>query len=103
MGPKLVAPSPGRNGGACKEPTPAPSSLSIVLKRNDWLDLARKLDWEFSYVDERQAFPEELSGTPWLPQSAWREWDDPFRTSYAEYVAAQDDKEASVRAVREAV
>ena len=38
-----------------------------MLKRDDWLDLARKLDWDFSYVVEEDAFPEVQSGRPWLP------------------------------------
>ena len=28
-----------------------------MLKRDEWLDLARKLDWELSYVSEKEAFP----------------------------------------------
>jgi toluene monooxygenase system protein A len=75
----------------------------MTLKREQWLDLARKLDWEYSYVDERDVFPELVSGRPWLPHSAWAAWDEPYRTSYAEYVAGQHGKEASVRAVRQAV
>jgi toluene monooxygenase system protein A len=74
-----------------------------MLRRDDWLDLARKLDWELSYVSEREAFPEVQSGKPWLPRQAWAGWDEPFRTSYAEYVTQQHAKEASVEAVREAV
>jgi len=74
-----------------------------VLKRDQWQDLARKLDWELSYVDERAAFPEAVSGKPWLPHREWAGWDEPFRTTYAEYVAQQHAKEAAVHAVRDAV
>lgn len=74
-----------------------------MLKREQWLDLARKLDWDFSYVDPREVYPESISGRPWLPHSEWKDWDEPYRTSYAEYVANQHAKEASVQAVREAV
>jgi toluene monooxygenase system protein A len=74
-----------------------------MLARDEWLDLARKLDWEYSYVTEREVFPEETSGAPWLTHDAWKEWDEPFRTTYAEYVTTQAAKEASVRAVRDAV
>jgi toluene monooxygenase system protein A len=74
-----------------------------MLKRDDWLDLARKLDWEFSHVEEREAFPEEISGSPWLTAAEWQSWDEPYRTTYGEYVATQHSKEASVEAVREAV
>ena len=75
----------------------------MALKREQWLDLARKLDWDFSYVRERDVFPELVSGNPWLPHRDWAAWDEPYRTSYGEYVAGQHVKEASVRAVREAV
>ncbi len=74
-----------------------------MLKRDQWLDLSRKLDWDYSYVDARDVFPEAISGTPWLPHSEWKDWDEPYRTSYAEYVVHQHDKELSVQAVREAV
>ena len=74
-----------------------------MLPREEWLDLARKLDWTYSYVDEREVFPEVASGTPWLPHEAWAAWNEPFRTTYGEYVTTQAAKEASVAAVREAV
>jgi toluene monooxygenase system protein A len=74
-----------------------------MLRRDEWLDLARKLDWTYSYVDETEVFPEEISGSPWLPAAAWRDWSEPYRTTYAEYVGQQSEKEAAVHAVREAV
>ena len=85
------------------KPVSSRSTLAILLKREQWLDLARKLDWNYSYVDEREVFPELVSGSPWLPHSAWEHWDEPYRTTYAEYVANQHNKDASVYAVREAV
>lgn len=69
----------------------------------DWSELARKLDWDLSYVTEREAFPPEVSGEPWLPHDAWSDWNEPYRTTYSEYVATQHDKEFSVAAVRDAV
>src|SRR5262245_44884881 len=63
-----------------------------MLEREDWLPLARKLDWEFSYVSERDAFPEAVSGTPWLEQAEWRGWDEPYHTSFREYVQVQHQK-----------
>jgi toluene monooxygenase system protein A len=74
-----------------------------VLKREQWLDLARQLDWELSYVDEKQAFPEVQSGRPWLPAAAWQNWDEPFRTSFREYVRTQHEKDAAVEAIRDAL
>ena len=75
----------------------------MTLAREEWHDLARKLDWTFSYVDEKEAFPEILSGRPWLPQAQWAGWDEPYKTTYTEYVTNQSQKEASVHAVRDAV
>lgn len=43
-----------------------------MLKRDEWLQLARKLDWDYSYVSEKDVFPEEISGRPWLPHSEWQ-------------------------------
>lgn len=74
-----------------------------MLRRDEWHDLARKLDWRFSYVDEREAFPEVMAGKPWLPQEAWKDWDEPYRTTYTEYVRNQSTKDASVHAVRTAI
>jgi toluene monooxygenase system protein A len=74
-----------------------------MLPREEWLDVCRKLDWHYSYVTERDVFPEPVSGTPWLPHAQWKEWEEPFRTTYAEYVTLQHAKDASVYAVRDAV
>jgi toluene monooxygenase system protein A len=74
-----------------------------MLRRDEWLDLARKLDWEFSYVSEREVFPEALAGRPFLDGAEWRDWDEPYRTTYVEYVTLQSEKDAAIHAVRDAV
>ncbi|HEV3032509.1 MAG TPA: YHS domain-containing protein [Polyangia bacterium] len=74
-----------------------------MLKREEWLDYGRDLDWDFSYVREEEAFPEVLAGRPWLPRAAWRDWDEPYRTTFSDYVTTQTEKDASVEAVREVV
>jgi toluene monooxygenase system protein A len=74
-----------------------------MLRRQDWLDLARKLDWSYSYVQEQNVFPEAISGHPWLEHAAWKDWDEPYRTTFAEYVSGQHEKEGAIRAVREAI
>jgi len=74
-----------------------------MLDREEWFDLARKLDWNPTYVDEAELFPVEVSGRPWLPGSAWRDWDEPYRTSYAEYVHDQHAKEGAIHVLREAI
>jgi CheY-like chemotaxis protein/two-component sensor histidine kinase len=71
--------------------------------RDEWCDLARKLDWSFSYADERHVYPEALSGTPWLSSHEWRDWDEPYRSTFAEYLSTQHKKEVAFQAVAEAV
>ena len=74
-----------------------------MLSRDAWLNLARKLDWTFRYVSEAELFPAETSGVTRVPPAAWADWDEPYKTSYREYVAAQSEKDRAVRAVRDAV
>ena len=73
------------------------------MRRDDWLDLARKVDWTPRYVAERELFPEQISGSPWLPRDAWRDWTEAYRTTYREYVANQREKDAAVLGVRAAL
>ena len=72
------------------------------MNRDEWYDLARDLDWTLSYVEEKQAFPDEWTGARDIPPSAWKEWDEPFRASYREYVRVQREKDAGAYAVKEA-
>lgn len=74
-----------------------------LQKREDWLHLSRDLDWEFSYVSEAEVFPAAVSGSEHLSTKQWLDWEEPFKTTYSEYVVKQAEKEHSVQAVREAV
>jgi toluene monooxygenase system protein A len=74
-----------------------------MLKREQWLDLARKLDWDYSYVREEEVFPDMPSGRPFLPHSEWAGWDEPFRITYSDYVRNQHEKDLALAAVRDAV
>ena len=74
-----------------------------MLDREEWLPLARKLDWDYSYVREEEVFPEVISGRPWLPHSEWKDWEESFKTSYREYVDNQYEKDMAVQAVHDAV
>jgi toluene monooxygenase system protein A len=74
-----------------------------MLKRSQWLENARKLDWEFSYVREEDVFPEVVAGGPWLSHEHWKDWDEPYRTSFAEYVRMQSKKDDALGAIREAI
>jgi toluene monooxygenase system protein A len=73
------------------------------LHRDDWLDLARRLDWEPSYVEPEAIRPAVATGGAGIPPAAWANWDEPYRTSFAEYVRTQAEKEAAIRAVRAAI
>jgi len=70
-----------------------------MLPRAEWEQFARKLDWDFSYVSEREVYPDDMSGVPWLAHEHWREWDEPYRISFGEYARTQDSKEDAVAAV----
>lgn len=74
-----------------------------MLNREEWLHLAHKLDWQYSYVREEDIFPEVISGHPYLPHAEWQDWEESFKTSYREYVENQYDKDMAVYAVRDAV
>lgn len=71
------------------------------MKRENWQDLATNLDWTLKYVREDEAFPPELSGRPALTQEQWKGWDEPFKTTYSDYVTGQAGKDESVETVRE--
>ena len=76
----------------------------MPLPRDQWLDVARKVDWTYRYVSEQEIFPAEMSGTPWLAHDeAWSDWSEAYRTSYREYVQNQSVKDLSVLAVRDAL
>ena len=68
--------------------------------REHWLDVARKVDWEYRYVEEQEVFPPAISGKPWFVHAAWAEWNEVYRTTYREYVANQRAKDDSVMGVR---
>lgn len=74
-----------------------------MIPREEWLHLARKLDWTFGHAAEREVFPEDPSGKPWLPHRDWEDWDEPYRVTFGDYVRTQHEKESSVSAVQDAV
>ena len=41
-----------------------------MLRRDQWLDLARKLDWDFSYVKEEDVYPRY----PVVFDKFWKAW-----------------------------
>ena len=65
-----------------------------LMKREEWQDLVREVDWTFAYVDDGAVFPEWQSGTGKVPRDAWRAWEESYKISYPEYVSVQREKEA---------
>ncbi len=63
-----------------------------MLNREDWYDLARTTNWTPRYVTEDQLFPEQMSGSRGIPMAAWEGYDEPYKTSYPEYVSIQREK-----------
>jgi toluene monooxygenase system protein A len=75
----------------------------MLLTRDDWYETSRDLDWTLSYVDPQTVFPANWSGTQGIPQEAWKDWEEPFRVSYRDYVRIQREKESGVKAVSNAL
>lgn len=74
-----------------------------MLKREEWYDLATRVDWNFKYVKEEEVFPPEISGYTKIPREVWvKEYDAPYKVTYREYVKNQRDKDTKVLAVRDA-
>ncbi len=74
-----------------------------LLNREDWYDLARTTNWTPKYVSEDALFPEQMSGSRGIPMSAWETYDEPYKTSYPEYVSIQREKDAGTYSVRAAL
>lgn len=73
------------------------------LGRLDWYDIARDTNWTPSYVSETELFPEEMALTFGLDVSAFEEYDEPYKTTYPEYVRLQREKDAGVYSVKAAL
>ncbi|MDL5159794.1 toluene monooxygenase [Actinomycetospora termitidis] len=74
-----------------------------LLKREEWQDFVRDVDWTLTYVDDEAVYPEWFSGTGKVPREAWLAWEEDYKVSYQEYVYTQKEKEASTYAVKAAL
>src|SRR3977135_304146 len=74
-----------------------------LLNRDDWYEISHDLDWTLSYVEERDAFPAEWTGSNGVPKAAGQGWEEPFRISARDTVGVQGEKEAGVAGVRDAL
>jgi toluene monooxygenase system protein A len=61
------------------------------------------MNWNVTYVDDAQVWPEEMSAAVGIPTEQWWSWDEPYKVTYREYVHNQVGKDAGVYAVNQAV
>lgn len=73
------------------------------LTRSEWYDLTRDMNWTLSYVDEAEAWPEDLSTSYGVPSDQWWTWDEPYKITYPEYVHNQVGKDTAVYSVNSVV
>jgi len=73
------------------------------LKREEWFDLGRRLDWTPSYVPRDELFPSYASDSSGVPTEDWESWDEPYKVSFREYVDTQRRKDEAIYGVKSAV
>jgi toluene monooxygenase system protein A len=73
------------------------------LKREEWFDLGRRLDWTPTYVGREELFPSYASDSSGVPTGDWEQWDEPYKVSYREYVDTQRRKDEAIYGVKSAV
>ena len=74
-----------------------------LLDRSDWYDIARNTNWTPRYVTEEELFPDVMTGSMGVQRSHWEQYDEPYKTSYPEYVKVQREKDAGVYSVKAAL
>lgn len=81
---------------------PAPNEPKLPT-RDEFYELANRLEWSPKYVAEEELFPVDMHGLPYLPIEVWAElFDAPYKVTYREYVKNQREKDQIVFAIREA-
>ncbi|ABP50143.1 toluene hydroxylase [Pyrobaculum arsenaticum] len=71
--------------------------------RDEFYDLANRLEWTPKYVSEEELFPVDMHGLPYLPIDVWaKTYDAPYKVLYREYVKNQRQKDQMVFSVRDA-
>jgi len=74
-----------------------------ILPREQWYDLVRTTNWTPKYVTEEELYPESMSGSRGIPAVAWETFDEPYKTTYPEYVEIQREKDAGTYSVKAAL
>jgi toluene monooxygenase system protein A len=73
-----------------------------MLATRDWYDLARDTNWTPKYISEAEMFPPEFSDPFGIPLEAWESFDEPYKTTYREYVQTQREKDLGAYSVKAA-
>jgi toluene monooxygenase system protein A len=73
-----------------------------MLKNEEWVGFSRNLHWQPSYVGEADLFPKEQVGFV-NDVNTWRNWEEPFKTTYSEYVKNQHKKTQTIESIRRAL
>ncbi|MGU7814810.1 toluene monooxygenase [Burkholderia sp. AW49-1] len=74
-----------------------------LLERSAWYDIARSTNWTPKYVTESDLFPDIMTGAQGIPMETWEGYDEPYKTSYSEYVRIQREKDAGAYSVKAAL
>ena len=74
-----------------------------LLERAQWYDIARATNWTPTYVAESELFPDIMAGAMGVPMASWESYDEPYKTSYSEYVRVQREKDAGAYSVKAAL
>jgi len=73
------------------------------LAREEWYELAQKVNWQFGSVRPEEVFPPAMTGQSPVPFDAWQDWQESFRVTFREYVENQREKDSGVYAVKSAL
>lgn len=74
-----------------------------LLDRSQWYDLARDTNWTPRYVAEDDIFPPDMSDAFRLGMEVWKQYDEPYKVSFREYVRIQREKDTAAYAVKDAL
>jgi len=74
-----------------------------LLNRSDWYDIARDTNWTPDYVTEDELFPPQMSDAFGLPREDWASYDEPYKTTFREYVKVQREKDSGAYSVKAAL
>jgi toluene monooxygenase system protein A len=74
-----------------------------LLERSEWYDIARTTNWTPTYVSDSELFPDLMTGAMGVPMEQWASYDEPYKTSYPEYVKIQREKDAGAYSVKAAL